>query len=124
VQDLDVEPLLGKEALGFGQHGRQIHHEANPTDSDGDLLRRPGRGRAARNDHGKQDQHRHEETQKRGHDVLLSSRALHFGIGFQEENRASRRLRAMSMAMTAAIRTSSPASTPVALNIDSAYEMT
>jgi len=50
----------------------------------------------------------------------LSSRAPHFGIAFQYENRASRRLRATSMAMTAAIRTSSPASTPVALNIDSA----
>ena len=34
IQNLDVEPLLGKEALGFGQHGRQIHHETNPTDPD------------------------------------------------------------------------------------------
>src|SRR6185369_15862973 len=111
VQDLDVEPLLCEVALRLGKRGRQIHHEGDPADADGDLLGRPARGRGAGDEHGEQDHHRHDATQNYVHDFLpeLASSSPHLGTAFQYENRASRRLRATSMAMTAAIRTSSPA---------------
>ena len=61
-----------------------------------------------------------EDDRLHWHPSLSGSRVSHFATGFQYENRASRRLRPTSITMTAAISTSSPASTPVALNIDSA----